>query len=176
MLKWEIRELELPGVKLLIPRRFADERGWLCETYSREFFAEHVSPANFARDVASFSRAGVLRGLHFEVPANEKLVRVAVGSVSDVVVNTRRDSATFGKWLMVELSAERGDMLYIPGGFAHGYFSREGSLVLYKLSGEYSPTGARTILWNDPDLAISWPCTNPVLSPADAKGMRFADC
>ena len=101
MLKWEVRELDLPGVQLIEPHRFTDERGWLSETYNREFFVEQITSAEFVRDVASFSYAGVLRGLHYELPGNDKLVRVAAGSVCDVVVDLRHDAPTFGRWTMV---------------------------------------------------------------------------
>ncbi len=174
-MKYEIHDLELPDVKLIAPCRIADERGWLCENYDGEFFAQCFGHVDFQREVTSFSHSGVLRGMHFEVPGNVKLVRVVQGCVYDVVVDIRHESDTFGRWASVELSSGQGSILYIPTGFAHGYYSREDSLILYKLSNLYEPSHARTMLWNDRDLSIEWPVLKPELSNADRKGANFAE-
>lgn len=172
-MKWEIHNLELTDVKIIVPRRFADPRGWLCENYSRSFFAEQLSDVDFTRDVTSFSHAGVLRGLHYEAPGNVKLVRVVQGRIWDVVVDIRHRSDTFGNWQRVELDADQDAMLYVPLGFAHAYYSLEDSVVLYKISGQYDSDAARTILWNDQELSIDWPAADPLLSEGDRQGVTL---
>lgn len=151
----------LKEILQLVPARLADERGFFCETYNRERFAEHGITAEFVQDNQSMSaRKGTVRGLHFQLPpfAQAKLVRVLRGAVLDVVVDIRRGSPTFGRHATVVLSAALGNEVYVPVGFAHGFCTLEPSTeIAYKVSAPYSREHDRGLLWNDPDLAIDWP-------------------
>lgn len=170
----------LPGVLLLKPRRFADERGDFCETFNaREFAAATGAEVSFVQDNHSRSRGGVLRGLHYQLPpaAQGKLVRVLAGEIFDVAVDLRRSSATFGQWTGAGLSADNGLQLWIPPGFAHGFLTvGEAAEVLYKTTDYYHPASERTIRWDDPMLGIAWPLRGkPLLSPKDRLGQPFQD-
>ncbi|HUP61607.1 MAG TPA: dTDP-4-dehydrorhamnose 3,5-epimerase [Thermoanaerobaculia bacterium] len=162
---------------LIEPRVFRDDRGWFMETFNANVFREHGLPLEFAQDNHSSSRAGVIRGLHYQLdPAQGKLVRCVRGAIFDVAVDIRRASSQFGKWVGLDLSEENQLMLWIPPGFAHGFsvLSDEADVV-YKCTTLWSPAGDRTIVWNDPDLGIDWRVATPIVSPKDASGPRLRD-
>jgi dTDP-4-dehydrorhamnose 3,5-epimerase len=169
----------LPGVLIIEPKVFGDDRGCFYESYNRRRFQEWTGlDVEFVQDNQSRSRREVLRGLHYQIRQPQgKLVRCVVGEVLDVVVDLRRSSPTFGRWTAFSLSAERVQLAWIPAGFAHGFAVRsESADVFYKTTDYYSPEHERCILWNDLDLAIDWQLERqPVLSPKDAAGMRFRD-
>lgn len=176
---FQFTPLELPGLILVEPKVFQDARGWFMETYKRGEFVQAGLDAAFVQD--SYARslgAGTLRGLHYQKDpaAQGKLVRVGVGEIYDVVVDIRKGSPTFGKWIGVTLSESNRRMLWVPPGFAHGYCAlSEISEIAYKMTHEYSPTHERSIRWDDPTLAISWPTTKPLLSDKDLKAPLLAD-
>ncbi len=171
----------LDGVMIVTPRRFCDERGWFCETYSRRAFDAAGIDADFVQDNQSFSRpAGTVRGLHFQRPpqAQAKLVRVLRGAIRDVAVDIRRGSPTYGRWVAVELGAADGRQLFIPAGFLHGFVTLEPETeVAYKCDAFYAPDCEGAVHWNDPDLAIDWGIdpAAAVLSPKDAAAPAFRD-
>jgi len=148
-------------VRVLTPQRFADERGCFEELYNRgRFEREAGAKVDFVQDNLSRSVQGVVRGLHYQIDpmAQGKLVRAMVGTIFDVAVDIRRSSATFGDWLGIELSAEEGNQLWIPPGFAHGFLAlTESADVLYKTTSLYSPEHNRSVLWDDPAIGIAWP-------------------
>jgi len=166
----------IPGVLILEPTLFGDDRGFFMESFNeREMRAAGVE-AHFVQDNHSRSVRNVLRGLHYQINQPQgKLVRVVAGKVFDVAVDLRRDSATFGQWEGVELSAENKRMFWIPPGFAHGFLVlSESAEFLYKASDYYAPQFERTIRWDDPELAIAWPLDGaPILSTKDAAGTPF---
>ncbi|MHC4973456.1 MAG: dTDP-4-dehydrorhamnose 3,5-epimerase [Planctomycetota bacterium] len=166
----KVEPTTLPGVLLIEPTIHRDERGWFLETFRRERYAEHGIAGPFVQDSLSFSRRGVLRGLHLQWPrAQGKLVYVAEGEVFDVAVDVRRDSPTFRQWVGHLLSAADGRQMWIPPGFAHGFLvTSEAALLAYKCTEAYDPGGELAIRWNDPALGIEWPAEGPVLSPRDA--------
>jgi dTDP-4-dehydrorhamnose 3,5-epimerase len=169
----------LPGVVVIEPRVFRDDRGYFLETWSASKYGPHGLPVEFAQDNMSCSSPGVLRGLHYQFPtAQGKLVGVAQGEVFDVAVDIRVGSPTFGQWAGETLSAENGRQLYIPEGFAHGFLvtSEVPAIFSYKCTAGYDPSGQCSILWDDPDLAIEWPVgRSPLLSPKDAEAPRLRD-
>ncbi|MBD2613722.1 MAG: dTDP-4-dehydrorhamnose 3,5-epimerase [Nostoc sp. ZfuVER08] len=156
------------------PKVFADDRGFFFEAYNQQKFTQETGvSANFVQDNHSFSKQNVLRGLHYQIQQPQgKLVRVIAGTIFDVAVDIRKSSPTFGKWVGYELSAENKRLLWIPIGFAHGFLVlSETAEVLYKTTDYYAPQGDRTILWNDPDIAIDWPLSaTPILSAKDEAG------
>jgi dTDP-4-dehydrorhamnose 3,5-epimerase len=163
-------------VILVQPPRFADLRGWFCESYSERIFAEHGVTQQFVQDNIAFSAAaGTVRGLHYQSEpfAQDKLVRVLRGSILDVAVDIRRSSPTFSQHVAVELSAANGHALLVPAGFAHGLITREpGTLVMYKVTEFYAPDHDHGIFWADPELGIDWgagPPDEAILSPKDLK-------
>lgn len=162
----------IPGVLILQPRVFGDERGFFMESFNaREFEALTGQKRSFVQDNHSRSQKGVLRGLHYQIGKPQgKLVRVVVGEVFDVVVDIRRSSPTFGKWEGIRLSAENKQMLWVPEGFAHGFLVlSESADFLYKTTDYYAPECERSILWNDPEIGVDWPLvTGPVLSAKDS--------
>ncbi len=165
------------GVKdalILEPQVFGDARGFFLESWNRRTFAQLGLDVDFVQDNHSRSRQGVLRGLHYQVRQRQgKLVRVVAGAVFDVAVDLRRGSPTFGRWAGVELSAENRRMFWVPPGFAHGFLVlTESADFLYKATDYYAPEHERTLLWNDPDLAIDWPLAGmtPQLAAKDAAG------
>lgn len=170
---------ELPGVLILEPRVFGDERGFFFESFNARAFAEATGlQCEFVQDNHSRSQRGVLRGLHYQVQqAQGKLVRVSVGEVFDVAVDLRRSSPTFGKWVGTLLSAENKRQLWVPAGFAHGFVVlSEFAEFLYKTTDYYAPEHERCIRWDDPSLAIDWPLDGaPQLSAKDQAGLSFAD-
>jgi dTDP-4-dehydrorhamnose 3,5-epimerase len=170
----------LAGVLVLEPKVFADERGFFLETFQARKFTAAGLPAEFVQDNLSGSKAGVLRGLHYQIRQPQgKLISVLAGTVFDVAVDLRRSSATFGKWVGVTLSAKNRRQLWVPLGFAHGFYVvSEWADVLYKVTDFYSPEGERTVRWDDPTLNIAWPLadgTPPLLSPKDARGKFLAE-
>jgi len=166
----EFEELALKGLLLLKPRVFEDERGFFLERYTQRTFHQHGVNLDFVQDNHSHSVKNVLRGLHFQRPpcAQDKLVWAVCGEVFDVAVDLRRDSPTFGQWAGVTLSAENKHMLLIPKGFAHGFVVlSEQADFLYKTSAFYSQEHDGGLLWNDPDVAVAWPVSDPLLSGKD---------
>jgi len=168
----------LPGVFILEPRVFGDERGFFFESYNQRVLAEVGITAQFVQDNHSCSSRNVLRGLHYQVKHPQgKFVRVAEGEILDVAVDLRRNSPTFGRWEAVRLSGENKRMLWIPTGFAHGFrvFS-EKAHVLYKATDFYLPDDERTLAWNDADLKINWEAdAEPIVSSKDQRGVAFRD-
>ncbi len=166
--------LAIPEVMLFEPKVFGDERGFFFESFNRREFELAVGrDVNFVQDNHSRSRKGVLRGLHYQIQQPQgKLVRVVQGEVFDVAVDVRRSSATFGKWIGVILNAENKRQLWVPEGFAHGFFVLSDSAeILYKATDYYAPAHERCIIWNDRDLAIDWPTDEqPLLSDKDGRG------
>jgi len=174
----EIINTGLRDVKLLRPRKFGDDRGWFAEVFNAKTFATAGLPDNFVQDNQSFSRRGVLRGLHYQLGQQQgKLVRVLSGHVWDVAVDVRRNSPDFGKWTGIDLRGEELEFLWIPEGFAHGFVVLSDTAnVFYKVTGYYYREGERCIRWNDPTLAIQWPLDGiavPNVSEKDAAGCWF---
>jgi dTDP-4-dehydrorhamnose 3,5-epimerase len=168
----------LPNVKILRPHVFGDDRGFFMETFRDSEFREKVADVTFVQDNHSRSAKGVLRGLHYQVRQPQgKLVRVIYGEVFDVAVDIRRHSPDFGKWAGAFLSAENKEMLWVPPGFAHGFYVLSDSAeFVYKCSDYYAPEYERVILWNDPAIDIQWPMdhkTVPLLSPKDLAGVTL---
>jgi dTDP-4-dehydrorhamnose 3,5-epimerase len=169
---------DIPGLVILEPRVHGDERGFFFESYNRRAFREAtgVDP-DFVQDNHSRSVRGVLRGLHYQVKRPQgKLVRVVAGEVWDVAVDLRRSSPAFGKWVGLTLSAANRRMLWVPEGFAHGFVvTSDAAEFLYKTTDYYAPEHERSLLWNDPALAIAWPVQGePILKPGDANGTPLA--
>jgi dTDP-4-dehydrorhamnose 3,5-epimerase len=148
----------LPGVLLLEPRVFGDDRGFFLESYNQRTFAEFGIPEPFVQDNHSYSEKNVIRGLHYQIRQPQgKLVRVITGEILDVALDLRRTSPTFGKWESFRLSGENKQLLWIPRGFAHGFrVVSESAHVLYKATDFYAPEHERTVAWNDPALNIDW--------------------
>jgi dTDP-4-dehydrorhamnose 3,5-epimerase len=168
----------LPGVVILEPRVFADERGFFLESYNEKAFAELGIEERFVQDNHSSSRRNVLRGLHYQIRhAQGKLVRAVEGEILDVAVDMRRSSPTFGGWEAVHLSGENKRMLWIPAGFAHGFrVISEKAQVLYKATDYYSPEHERTVAWNDPNLKIGWELEGePIVSAKDQRGVALGN-
>jgi dTDP-4-dehydrorhamnose 3,5-epimerase len=169
---------EIPEVLLIEPRIFRDDRGFFFESFNQKVFSEKTGTTDaFVQDNHSRSQKNVLRGLHYQIQQPQgKLVRAVVGAVFDVAVDIRRSSPTFGQWVGRLLSAENQQQLWVPAGFAHGFFViSDVAEVLYKTTDYYAPGGERCILWNDPDLAIAWPLAGetPILSEKDQIGQPF---
>ena len=170
--------LAISDVVLLEPKVFGDERGFFYESYNQQAFQQATGlDVTFVQDNHSRSARNVLRGLHYQLPpkAQGKLVRAVVGEVFDVAVDLRENSPTFGQWVGEKLSAENKRMMWVPPGFAHGFLVlSEYAEFLYKTTDYYAPEFERSILWNDPDLAIKWPLSGePVLSAKDAQSPLF---
>jgi len=165
-------------VLVLEPKVFGDARGFFLESWNqRDFDAAVGRPIRFVQDNHSASARGVLRGLHYQLRQPQgKLVRVVAGEVFDVVVDLRRGSPTYGRWVGERLSADNHRMMWVPEGFAHGFLvTSERAEFLYKTTDYYAPEHERTLLWNDPALAIDWPLDGaPLLKPKDAAGTPFA--
>jgi dTDP-4-dehydrorhamnose 3,5-epimerase len=175
-----ITPLALPELLLITPRRHGDARGWFSETWSRRAFAEAGLDVDFVQDNQAFSaRKGTVRGLHFQTAPNAqaKLVRVLRGAIFDVAVDVRPGSATFGQWAGATLTAEVGEQLFVPRGFAHGYCTLiDDTELVYKVDGLYSPANEGGMIWNDPDVGIAWPFDGEaVLSDKDQVLPRLRD-
>jgi dTDP-4-dehydrorhamnose 3,5-epimerase len=168
----------IPDVLVIEPRVFGDARGFFFESWNRRDFAAAVGrDVEFVQDNHSASERNVLRGLHYQLrQAQGKLVRVIAGEVYDVAVDLRRSSPTFGKWIGERLSADNHRILWVPAGFAHGFLVvSERAEFLYKTTDYYAPEHERSLLWNDPALAIDWPLAGePLLKPKDAAGTPLA--
>lgn len=176
-------ESKIPDVKILEPKVFGDERGFFMETFRDEWFRQNVANVTFVQDNHSKSLQGILRGLHYQLQQPQgKLVRVVSGEVYDVAVDMRRSSSSFGQWVGVLLSAENKRQLWVPAGFAHGFYvTSESAEFTYKCTDYYAPQYERSLLWNDEQLAIDWPLVAgnvPSLSAKDLKGLplNLADC
>jgi dTDP-4-dehydrorhamnose 3,5-epimerase len=170
----------IPDVIVIEPRVYGDARGFFMETYQAQEFAAAGIQANFVQDNHSGSPKGILRGLHYQIcHAQAKLVRVIAGEVFDVVVDLRRSSPTFGKWVGTVLSAENKWQLWVPEGFAHGFYVlSDWAEFTYKVTDFYAPQWERTLLWNDAQIAIEWPLLEgqpPILSAKDAIGKSLKD-
>ena len=172
-----ISPTELPGVFILEPRVFSDDRGFFLETYNASRFQAAGLETHFVQTNRSHSKRGTLRGLHYQIEHSQgKLVHVVAGEIFDVAVDVRRSSPTFGKWLSVQLSGSNFRQLYIPPGFAHGFcVTSDMAEVVYQCTELYHPEHERTIRWNDPQLAIGWPVSEPLVSEKDARGLPFAE-
>jgi len=157
------------GLIEIVPAVFPDDRGFFFESYRSEWNKYLGENLSFLQDNQSFSKKGVIRGLHFQKPpyAQAKLVRVVSGKVLDVVVDLRRDSETFGKSYSIILDSQRHNQLFVPEGFAHGLAALEDSVFFYKCSNVYSKNSEAGILWSDPELDIQWPFENPIVSEKD---------
>lgn len=169
----------IPGILIVEPKVFPDERGFFLESYQKKNFSEAGIHFDFVQDNHSKSCLGVLRGLHYQIRQPQgKLLRVIDGEIFDVALDIRKHSPTFGKWFGTFLSAENKQMLWVPPGFAHGFYvtSPEAEL-LYKTTDYYAPQWERTILWNDPTVNIQWPVhdTAPILSSKDEAGNLLTD-
>jgi dTDP-4-dehydrorhamnose 3,5-epimerase len=166
----KVIETAIPGVLIIEPKTFGDARGFFMETYQRERYAENGIPSDLVQDNLSYSRHGVLRGLHVQHPhAQGKLVQVFRGEVFDVAVDIRRGSPTFGRWAGAHLSGENGRQFWVPAGFAHGFcVTGEDALFAYKCTDYYHPETELSIRWDDPDIGIEWPLDgSPELSQKD---------
>ncbi len=169
----------IPDVILIEPKVFEDARGYFFESYQKKRFAEAGIAWEFVQDNQSRSRQGTLRGLHYQIRQPQgKLVRVISGEIFDVAVDIRRGSPTFGKWVGDYLSAENKRMIWVPPGFAHGFYvTSPEAEVIYKTTDYYAPEWERTIAWNDPTINIEWPIgsESPIISTKDAAGILFLE-
>jgi dTDP-4-dehydrorhamnose 3,5-epimerase len=166
----EFKRFEIEGPVLVIPRVFEDERGFFLESYSKREFLENGIDVNWVQDNHSKSLGKVLRGMHFQLPPHTqaKLVRVVKGSVLDVIVDLRKDSPTFKKWMSVELSAENKNIFYVPKGFAHGFITLSDDTEFeYKVDAFYNKESDRGMAWDDAEVGIEWPYTGATLSAKD---------
>ncbi|ETT07696.1 dTDP-4-dehydrorhamnose 3,5-epimerase [Providencia alcalifaciens] len=174
----KIIETNIPDVKIIEPQIFGDERGFFMETWNQKKFEKLVTgkPTNFVQDNHSKSKKGILRGLHYQTENIQgKLVRVISGEVFDVAVDIRKGSPTLGQWIGIYLSAENQRQLWIPAGFAHGFYvTSDVAEFIYKCTDYYNPNAEHSILWNDTQLNINWPITKqPILSNKDELGSQF---
>lgn len=170
-MSFQATPLSIPEVVLIETRTWPDNRGYFREVFKASVFAAPGLPAHFAQDNLSYSVRGVLRGLHYQKNpvAQGKYVSVVHGEIYDVAVDLRRGSPTYGRWVGVELSAASGRALYVPPGFAHGFcVLSETASVLYKVTTEWNGALEAGVRWDDPEIGITWPVANPILSPKDA--------
>jgi dTDP-4-dehydrorhamnose 3,5-epimerase len=174
----QIKSTPISDVKVIEPKVFGDDRGFFMETFRDDWFRDNCADVNFVQDNHSKSKQGILRGLHYQLEHTQgKLVRVTSGEVFDVAVDMRKSSATFGKWFGVLLSAENKRQLWVPAGFAHGFYvTSESAEFCYRCTDYYHPQSEVSIKYNDPILKIDWPLTElPSLSAKDADGLSFTD-
>ncbi len=177
----QFSKLGIPDVVLIIPKKFGDNRGYFMETFKESLFEEHVGPIRFVQDNQSFSaEVGTVRGLHFQLPpkAQGKLVSCTAGRLLDVAVDIRQGSPTYGQYVSAELTAENGEQLWVPAGFAHGFCTLAPDTVIsYKVTDYYSPEHDRGLLWNDPAIGIDWPVSSDVaiLSDKDKRQPNLVD-
>lgn len=173
----KVTACDIAGLLVIEPKVFGDARGFFLETWNEQRYREAGLDARFVQDNLSLSRRGTLRGLHFQNPhAQGKLVSVIEGEVFDVAVDLRRSSPTFGRWHGVNLSGQNRLQFYVPPGFAHGFVVlSESALFAYKCTELYSPRDEVTLLWDDPDVGVRWPVSEPVLSEKDKKGLRLCE-
>lgn len=178
----KVIDTAIPDIKIIEPAVFGDERGFFMETWQQKKFDELVAgkACHFVQDNHSKSSKGILRGLHYQTENTQgKLVRVISGEVFDVAVDIRKNSSTFGKWVGVYLSAENKRLLWIPEGFAHGFYvTSEQAEFVYKCTDYYNPAAEHSILWNDESIGIEWPIKDDsvLLSEKDKSGVLFKDC
>ena len=172
-----IATCEIASLLIIEPEVFGDARGFFMETWNEQRYHDAGLKWRFVQDNLSFSRRGILRGLHFQNPRGQaKLVQVLQGEVFDVAVDLRRSSPTFGRWQGLQLSAANHRQFFIPAGFAHGFaVLSDTALFAYKCTEVYAPGNELTLLWNDPVLQIQWPLDNPQLSEKDKRGLRLQD-
>jgi dTDP-4-dehydrorhamnose 3,5-epimerase len=172
-----VEELELPGVLLIKPKRYVDERGYFEELYKQAFFKAANLRTDFVQDNLSHSAKGVVRGMHYQVAphAQAKLVRVLKGKVIDVVVDVRPASPTFGHYLQVELSEQNAHQLLVPEGYAHGFEALEDTLFMYKCSAEYHKEAEGGFRYDDPTVSIPWQTVTPLVSDKDLQLPLLAD-
>jgi dTDP-4-dehydrorhamnose 3,5-epimerase len=176
----KIIETNIPDVKIVEPAVFTDDRGYFLETWNAQSFSKAGLSWTFVQDNQSKSRRNVLRGMHYQIQSPQgKLVRVVTGAIYDVAIDVRRDSPTFGHWVGAELSESNHRMMWIPVGFAHGFLSlADETQLVYKCTDFYASQYERTIMWNDPDLAISWPIPTgeaPIISAKDRAGSSLKE-
>jgi dTDP-4-dehydrorhamnose 3,5-epimerase len=165
----------IEGLIEIFPRIFHDDRGFFFESYNQQVFFDNGLTETFLQDNQSFSKKGVVRGLHFQNPpfAQGKLVRVITGKVVDVVVDIRKSSPTYGQHAKFLLESDKSNMLYVPPGFAHGFVALEDSIFSYKCTNLYNKPAESGILWNDPALNINWDVENPIVSSKDIELLPF---
>lgn len=174
----QVTKTFIEGLLVIQPKVFHDERGYFYEPYNKKTYAEAGITDEFVQDNQSFSQKGVIRGMHFQNPphAQAKLLRILQGKIWDVVIDIRKSSPTYGKHFGIELSAENKTIFYVPQGFAHGFLTLEDdTLLLYKCSDFYNKASEESLSWNDPDVAIPWNITNPILSEKDLNGKMLKD-
>jgi dTDP-4-dehydrorhamnose 3,5-epimerase len=171
-----VESTPLPGVLLVKPKVFRDDRGQFLESWRESAYAEH-GMTGFVQDNISVSRRGVLRGMHLQNPQGQgKLVSALRGRIFDVALDTRHGSPTFGRWFGVELTDENRWQLYIPVGFAHGFQALTDDVVFsYKCTDYYAPLAERTVRWNDPEVAITWPIPEAILAPKDEGALKLSE-
>ena len=174
----QLVETRIPDVKILEPKIFGDERGFFMETFRDDWFLANCADVAFVQDNHSKSSQGILRGLHYQLEQNQgKLVRVVAGEVYDVAVDMRKDSPTFGQWVGEFLSAENGRQMWVPAGFAHGFYvTSDSAEFVYKCTDYYHPQSEISVKFDDPSLNIPWPLVNnqaPSLSAKDNEGLSF---
>jgi dTDP-4-dehydrorhamnose 3,5-epimerase len=172
----QVTKTFIEGLLVIQPTVFNDARGYFYEPYNKKVFAGIGVGEEFVQDNQSFSQKGVIRGLHFQNPphAQAKLLRVIQGSIWDVAVDIRKSSSTYGKYFGVELSAANKTIFYVPKGFAHGFLTLEDdTMLLYKCSDFYNKASEESIIWNDPDIAIPWNISAPVLSDKDMNAKKL---
>lgn len=164
-----IKQLTIPGVFVIEPKCFEDNRGYFMETYHQQKYQKAGINQAFVQDNHSHSSRGVLRGLHYQLKNPQgKLIYAVTGTIFDVAVDIRKGSPTFGQWTGAELSAENKRQIYVPQGFAHGFVVlSESADVIYKCTNLYTPGDEYGVLWSDPEIGIDWPVKNPILSQKD---------
>ncbi|MFT5896821.1 MAG: dTDP-4-dehydrorhamnose 3,5-epimerase [bacterium] len=177
----QIIDTELDSVKIIEPKVFGDDRGFFLESWNKQLFEDHGLPSYFVQDNHSRSSQGVLRGLHYQLKnAQGKLVRVTSGEVFDVAVDMRKSSSQFGQWTGVLLSESNKRQLWVPPGFAHGFYVvSESADFQYKCTDYYLPEYERSLIWNDPAIGIEWPIiegSEPLLAVKDAAGLSLEQC
>jgi dTDP-4-dehydrorhamnose 3,5-epimerase len=176
----KVIETSIPDVKIIEPRIFGDERGFFLETFRDDWFKNNVADVTFIQDNHSKSSQGILRGMHYQLEQTQgKLVRVTSGEVYDVAIDMRKNSPSYGQWFGVLLSAKNMLQLWVPAGFAHGFYvTSESAEFVYKCTDYYAPQHEFSVKWDDPALAITWPIltnTKPSLSVKDEEGLLFKD-
>lgn len=175
----KVVETNIPDVKIIEPTVFGDERGFFMETFRDDWFRQNIADVEFVQDNHSKSKQGILRGLHYQMQQTQgKLVRVTLGEVYDVAVDMRKSSPTFGKWCGLLLSAENKRQLWVPAGFAHGFYvTSEQAEFCYRCTDYYHPESEVSIRFDDPELGINWPILNdqpPLLAAKDEQGLAFS--
>lgn len=176
----KIIETAIPDVKIIEPKVFGDDRGFFLETFRDDWFRANISDVTFVQENHSKSSMGILRGMHYQMSQTQgKLVRVTFGEVYDVAIDMRKNSPSFGQWFGTLLSAENKRQLWVPEGFAHGFYvTSEFAEFVYKCTDYYAPQFEQSVMWNDPTLDIDWPIADgmsPLLSVKDEVGVLFND-